>query len=182
MKDIIENGFTLALKWHGGQTRKVDGSPYLPHPVMVAVMLAQNGFSDETIAAGFCHDLLEDTKCSEEEIVNACGKKVLEIVQAVSNQDLKDWKKKKLLYIESVRKGPIEAKAVCCADKIHNMRSMIDAYSHFKPEEFWKKFNAGRGDKEWFEKEVLKMLKKTWNHPMISELEKLTKEAREKLI
>lgn len=176
MKSLVQSAFLLALKWHGSQTRKGDDSPYLAHPVMVALILAINGFSDETIAAGICHDLLEDTVCTESEIENACGKEVLRIVKAVSNDetlsDKKDWEKKKLKYIETVRKGPKEAKAVCAADKIHNMLSTLEAY----PEQglsFWKRFNRGREKKEWYEQEVLKMLKETWNHPLIGEYEKL---------
>lgn len=168
MNNIVQNAAELAWKWHKDMTRKGDGSPYIIHPIMVATILAQNGFSDEIIAAGFCHDLLEDTKCKEEEIKKACGDKVLEIVKAVSNKKIKDWKKKKLEYIKSVRNGPVGAKAVCCADKIHNLQSTLIAYPKFEPVEFWGKFNAGREEKKWFEEAVFKMLKETWDHPLLS--------------
>lgn len=167
MNNIIQNAAELAWKWHKDMIRKGDNSPYIIHPIMVATILAKNGLSDETIAAGYCHDLLEDTKCTEKEIREACGEKVLEIVKAVSNEDLKDWKEKKRRYIESVRNGEAEAKAVCCADKIHNLQSTLIAYPKYTPEVFWAKFNASREDKEWFEEEVLKMLKETWDHPLI---------------
>jgi len=172
----IDNAIGLVLKWHAGQTRKGDGSPYIIHPVAVATILAKNGFSDETVAAGFCHDLLEDTECPEQEIVSACGEKVLEIVKAVTNDgqlsDGKDWEKKKLKYIYSVRNGPEEAKAVCVADKIHNLRSLLTAYKIQGPE-IWDRFNRGRQQKIWFEKLVLKMLESSWEHPLIEEYQKL---------
>ncbi|MBI3379671.1 bifunctional (p)ppGpp synthetase/guanosine-3',5'-bis(diphosphate) 3'-pyrophosphohydrolase [Candidatus Gottesmanbacteria bacterium] len=176
--NIIQKSVELAWKWHKNMTRKGDDSPYIIHPIMVATILAKNGFSEETIAAGYCHDLLEDTKCTEQEIKDVCGEKVLEIVKAVSNEDLKDWKEKKRRYIESVRKGPIEAKAVCCADKIHNLQSTFIAYPKYTPEAFWGKFNASKEGKEWFEEKVLIMLKETWNHPLISEYEKLLLESK----
>lgn len=167
MNNIIQNAVELAYKHHSPNTRKVSHDPEFIHPVMVATILAINGFSNETVAVGYCHDLLEDTKCTENEISEACGEKVLEVVKAVSNKDLKDWKEKKRRYIKSVRNGPIEAKAVCCADKIHNLQSTLSAYPNFTPKEFWGKFNATREDKHRFELEVLKMLKETWNHPLI---------------
>ena len=138
--NIIQRSIELAWKYHKDQIRKGDDSPYIIHPIMVATILAQHGFSDETVAAGFCHDLLEDTKCSEYEISKACGEKVLKIVKAVTNDpelsDIKDWEKKKLKYIETVRKGPVEAKAVCTADKIHNVLSTLE----FKQQEVIKEF------------------------------------------
>lgn len=173
MNNIIQKAVELAYRYHSPNTRKVSHDPEFIHPVMVATILAKNGFCDETIAAGFCHDLLEDTKCTEVEIMNSCGQKVLEIVKVVTNEKLKDWKEKKRRYIESVKKGPIEAKAVCCADKIHNLQSTLSAYPNFTHKEFWGKFNASRENKEWFEDGVLKMLNETWNHPLIREYEKL---------
>lgn len=173
---LIDNAIGLILKWHAGQIRKGDGSPYIIHPVAVATILAKNGFSDETVSAGFCHDLLEDTQCPEKEIVDVCGEKVLEIVKAVTNDgqlsDEKDWEKKKLKYIDSVRNGPEGAKAVCVADKIHNLQSLLTAYKIQGPK-IWSKFNRGKQQKLWFEKLVLKMLKSSWKHPLISEYQKL---------
>ncbi len=172
----IDNAIGLILKWHAGQVRKGDGSPYIIHPVAVGTILAKNNFSDEIISAGFCHDLLEDTECPEQEIVNACGEKVLEIVKAVTNDgklsDEKDWEKKKLKYINSVRIGPVAAKAVCIADKIHNLRSLLAAYKIQGPK-MWGKFNRGKKQKVWFEKLVLKMLQDSWKHPLIDEYQKL---------
>lgn len=178
MNTKIQKAMELTWKWHKDMLRKGDDSPYMIHPIMVATILAKNGFSDDTIAAGFCHDLLEDTDCSEKEIKEACGEKVLKIVKAVSNEEIKNWKKKKQNYIKSVRKGPIEAKAVCCADKIHNFQSSLIAYPKYKPEVFWAKFNASKKNKDWFEEKVLKMLQHTWNHPLINEYNKLLQEVK----
>jgi (p)ppGpp synthase/HD superfamily hydrolase len=178
MKNIIQKSAELAWKWHKNMTRKGDDSPYIIHPIMVATILAKNGFSDEIISAGYCHDLLEDTDCSEQEIKDACGEKVLEIVKALSNEKIKDWKEKKRRYIKSVRNGLIEAKAVSCADKIHNLQSTLISYPKYIPEAFWTKFNASKVDKEWFEEEVLKMLKETWDHPLLDEYAKLVIEVK----
>lgn len=168
----LDKAFVLALEWHKGDKRKVDGTPYILHPVAVARELAKHGFSDEVIAAGYCHDLLEETDCSKEKIAQVCGDKVLEIVEAVTNDDTLEWEEKKLKYIESVRNGPVEAKAVCVCDKIHNLRSLIKSYQRLGPS-LWEKFNRGKDKKLWYEKNVNKMLKETWEHELISVHEEL---------
>jgi len=172
MTNIIEKAARLAVEGHGNQMRKGDDSPYLVHPIMVALKLQKHGFSDVVVAAGLAHDLLEDTDMTEQELKNKLGKEVTEIVKAVSNDDSLSWEDKKKKYIETVRSGPEGTKAVCVADKIHNLECILVAYKSQGPE-LWKRFNRGKDKKVWFETEVLKMLKETWDHPMIAEYEKL---------
>lgn len=70
---VISNARSLAEKYHQGQTRQGDGQPFMMHPVAVAQILEQHGFSDETIVAGYCHDLLEDTDCQDQVQVAPAG-------------------------------------------------------------------------------------------------------------
>lgn len=173
---VIPVALFLALEYHTGQTRKGDDHPYLEHPLEVAHILWKNKFESDVIAAGYCHDLLEDSDCTEEKIEKACGKEVLRIVKAVSNDkalsDKKDWELKKTKYVESVRLGGEKAIAVSVADKISNLRSFFEQYEKEGPS-LWKKFNRGKEKKVWFEKEVIKMVKETWDNPLLSTLESL---------
>jgi len=171
---IIRAAVRLVVRYHHGQKRKGDDSPYLTHPVAVALMLKQHGFSEETIAAGLCHDLLEDTDCPERLIAHHCGQRVLDIVKAVTNDDSLPWREKKEAYITSVRSGSAEAKAVCCADKNHNLRSLLAAYEK-QGEALWSRFNKGKQDKLWFEQAVLEMLRERWDHPLVEEYAGLVK-------
>ncbi len=161
---------------HGGQKRKGDGYPYLEHPLEVGYMLWRQRLPGEVVAAGLCHDLLEDTKCTEAEILDACGDEVLRIVKAVSNDetlsDKKDWEKKKAKYVETVRAGGEKAIAVSIADKIANLHSFLNQYEKEGPA-LWKKFNRGKDKKVWFEKKVLQMARKEWSHSSLDELESL---------
>lgn len=55
----------LALRVHEGQKRKDAPTPYLVHPVRVAILLARHGFPDEVVAAGFVDayaDMVEKLK------------------------------------------------------------------------------------------------------------------------
>lgn len=171
-QDIVARAEFLARKYHASAVRRGDDSPYIKHPEGVAGMLKAEKFSDTVVAAGWCHDLLEDTNCSEQEIVEACGQEVLEIVQAVTNDDSLPWEEKKIKYIASVKAGPEAAKAVCLMDKIYNLRDLLKAYKKQGPA-LWQKFNRGKKDKYWFESSVLQMLIETWDHSKLVDYELL---------
>ncbi len=176
--NIIEKAARMAVIAHKNQKRKADGLPYIIHPFMVALKLAKYNFPDTVIAAALTHDVLEDTEISEDSIKKVLGEEVLNIVKAVTNDDSLPWEEKKKKYIESVRNGPEGAKAVAVADKIHNLSSLLIAHSE-QGSEVWKKFNRGKEKKVWFENEVLKMLKETWQHPLIEEYERLLDQEKE---
>lgn len=171
---LVEKALAIAIEAHKEQRRKGDGSPYIGHPVAVAIKLASTGFPEQVIAAGLAHDVLEDTDYPEEQLVKELGPEVVEIVRAVTKDDNKalSWEDAKLKYIETVRRGLEEAKAVCVADKIHNLESLLDAYEK-QGDAIWVKFNRGKETKLWFEKKVLTMLKETWKHPLVDEYQKL---------
>jgi (p)ppGpp synthase/HD superfamily hydrolase len=175
---VVERAAKIALLAHNGQTRKGDGSPYIIHPLMVAMKLNQYGFDDKIVAAALVHDVLEDTDFSEKDLRLELGDEIVEIVKAVTNDDSLSWEEKKKKYIETVRNGGVEAKAVALADKIHNLESLLAAYEE-QGSKLWEKFNRGKEQKIWFETEVLKMLQETWDHPMIKEYEELIEKEKE---
>ena len=176
--NIIEKAIRISVEAHKNQTRKGDDLPYIVHPVMVALKLVKHNFPDKVIAAALTHDVLEDTDYQEEELRKELGDEVLEIIKAVTNDDSLPWEEKKKKYVESVRNGSEGAKAVAIADKIHNLESLLMAYEE-QGTSIWKRFNRGKEQKIWFENEVLKMLKGTWQHPLIDEYENLLEQEKD---
>lgn len=176
LSQSVLNSIFLMMKHHKEMKRKGDNHPYIEHTLEVGKLLTKHQFSPDIIAAGYGHDLLEDTDCSESEIVEQCGNEVLRIVRAVSNDeslsDKKDWELKKEKYIQSVEAGGTGAIAVSVADKICNLYSFFRQYDA-EGTTLWKKFNRGKDKKVWFEKLVLTTAKKHWNHPLVEELEHL---------
>ncbi|MCD6109143.1 bifunctional (p)ppGpp synthetase/guanosine-3',5'-bis(diphosphate) 3'-pyrophosphohydrolase [bacterium] len=174
----VEIALRMAFRYHSGQIRKGDGTQYIIHILNISRLLyGQGGIEVDPvlIAASLCHDLLEDTDCPESEIEKWCGPEVLSIVKAVSNDDSLEWEDKKSMYIETVKAGGEKAMIVCLADKIVNIEDLIKAYKK-EGEEVWKKFNRGKERKLWFEKAVLKMLKKNLKHSLVGRYEKLINE------
>ncbi len=177
LSSFVDRALRIAIEAHQDQKRKGDGSPYIIHPVAVALKLASAGFSEKVIAAALVHDVLEDTDYPEEKLLERLAREVVDIVKAVTNDGSLSWIEKKEKYIETVRKGPPEAKAVCTADKIHNLESLLVVYEK-EGDAIWVKFNRGKDDQMWFHEAVLQMLKETWSHPMLVEYEALTRKAK----
>jgi (p)ppGpp synthase/HD superfamily hydrolase len=178
MKDLIQKAAGIMVNAHGEQTRKTDGSPYIVHPLMVAFKLKKHGFSEEIIAAGLCHDVLEDTDYPAEKLKKELGQKVYDIVLSLSEDKSLEWEDRKQAYIDSVKNSSEGSKAVSICDKIHNLESILMTYPKMGPA-IWKKFNRGKQKKMWFEAEVLKMLKDHWSHPLVEEYESLIDKVNE---
>lgn len=58
--------------------------PVLLHSFKVAMNLYLNGYSKKIVISSILHDLLEDTDLSYEELTEAYGKEIADIVEAVS--------------------------------------------------------------------------------------------------
>lgn len=174
---LLEKAFRMALQGHASQKRKGEETPYITHPVGVAFILARHRFSEEVIAAGLTHDLVEDTTYTEENLREELGDVVTDIVMSVTNSATLPWREKKEAYIERVREGSEDAKAVSVADKIHNAESLIARHDEIGAR-LWSDFNASREDKLWFEEATLLMLKETWKHPLVDEYEVLVEKMR----
>ena len=173
---IIENAIRLANYWHQGQLRRGGEFDYYTHPVAVASLLARSQFDDIVVSAGLCHDLLLFTKCPEDEIASACGSEVLAIVAALTEDktiDLKlQWKERKQKYIESVRQSSWNCKAVCVAERIHNVQTLLESVQEFGLR-YFENFYVGPEEKLWFEDHVCIMLQDTWEHPLVDEYDYL---------
>ena len=81
----IESGLAVAQRVHAGQSRG-DGSPYVVHPVRVALLVLkyERRCSGELVVACLLHDALEDTDVKEKEIQTQFGPLVAQYVSAVT--------------------------------------------------------------------------------------------------
>ncbi len=169
---LIENAIRLANYWHQDQTCFGEEFEFFIHPTAVATILARAGFSEEVVAAGYCHHLLEYTQCPQDEIYLACGEVVADIVKTVTEDTSlafeRYWEIRKKRYIEAVRIAPFEAKAVCVADRIYCLQTFMVALEEHGMD-YFKHFHRGPDEKLWFEDHVCIMLQDTWKHPLVTE-------------
>jgi len=92
---LIERAANLARESHKGQKR-MSGEDYFKHPERVALELLKDGYDSSLVAAGFLHDVLEDTEVKEETLVAEFGESVYKLVEGVtkvSNIKLKNKSK-----------------------------------------------------------------------------------------
>lgn len=103
--------------------RKVSKEPYWVHPEGVAKIIMEHGGSDIEIKAGMAHDLLEDTGCTYDDLVEKFGENVASIVKEVTNDkaEIEKVGKEKYISEELVRLSP-EALTVKLSDMLYNMK------------------------------------------------------------
>jgi GTP pyrophosphokinase len=133
--DLICRAFNFAYQLHEGQYRK-SGEPYIAHPIAVAGLLRDLGGDSVTIAAGFLHDVVEDTDVTLEEIEERFGTDVRQLVEGVTKLSKFNFSSKTERQAENFRRmflamaKDIRVIVVKLADRLHNMRTL----EHLKPE------------------------------------------------
>ncbi|MBM3779962.1 MAG: bifunctional (p)ppGpp synthetase/guanosine-3',5'-bis(diphosphate) 3'-pyrophosphohydrolase [Acidimicrobiia bacterium] len=119
----------FAAERHRGQTRKnIDAYPYINHPIFVAELLTRvGGVTDvDTLAAALLHDTVEDTPTTPEEIEARFGAVVRGLVEEMTDDKRLPKLARKQRQIEEAAGLSRQAKAIKLADKIANVRDVID--------------------------------------------------------
>jgi GTP pyrophosphokinase len=126
---LIEQAFDLARAAHAEQVRR-SGEPYITHPLGVALILADLGLDDVTIAAALLHDAVEDTSVTLEAIERQLGSEVAAIVDGVTKLDRIQFDSKEEQQAATLRKmlvamaKDIRVLLIKLADRLHNMRTI----------------------------------------------------------
>lgn len=132
---LVEKAYKFAAVCHKNQRRK-SGEPYIIHPIQVAGILAELHMDPETVAAGYLHDIVEDTGATLDDIKELFGPTIAVIVdgdtklgkiQYKSNKEQMAATHRKLLLAMS---KDIRVMIVKLADRLHNMRTL----QHLRPD------------------------------------------------
>jgi (p)ppGpp synthase/HD superfamily hydrolase len=122
---LTRDALAFAASHHEGQTRDLDDRPFVTHPVEVACLLHEAGYSDEVVAAGVLHDVLEDTEVTRGELEERFGPRVAELVVAVSEDpSIEDRADRKAALRAQVAAAGPDAAGVFAADKISKTREL----------------------------------------------------------
>ena len=121
MSEMYLKCLAFAAEKHDGQ-RRATGESYISHPVAVAGILEAKGYeNDNYMAVALLHDVLEDTDCKVQEIIDlTCDTWLAERVVNLTkekNYDMEEYISR--FYFDGI------AKLVKLADRIHNLRTAI---------------------------------------------------------
>ena len=126
---LLASAFDFAYQLHEGQFR-ASGEPYIIHPVAVADLLRDIGASAAVIAAGFLHDVVEDTQVTPEQIELHFGPEVRTLVEGVTKLGGIHFTNQTEAQAENLRRmflamaSDIRVVLVKLADRLHNMRTL----------------------------------------------------------
>jgi (p)ppGpp synthase/HD superfamily hydrolase len=129
---LAREAYEFAREAHEGQERKGDGSPYIRHPAELARLLYAAGHDDqELLAATFLHDVVEDTDTTLEEIEEAFGSGVHDLVEAMTeDKDIEPYERRKEHHRDQVEAGGERAVLIYAADKVANLRDLRTLYAN----------------------------------------------------
>ncbi len=127
--EMVQRGYVVSAKYHKGQVR-MNGEPYLTHPLEVAFILAEMRLGVVPATAGLLHDVLEDTLMSPTELKKQFGEEVYQIVDGVTKISQVQFTSQHEKQAENFRKmllamvSDIRILFVKLADRLHNMRTL----------------------------------------------------------
>ena len=157
--DVKSKAKDFAIKAHSGQVRKSEpDKPMIVHPINVAMLLEEYGYDDNVVAAGYLHDVVEDTRYTIEDIREMFGDDIADLVNSASEPNKKlSWEERKRHTIESVKYLPSRNKALICADKISNLEDIMIRNGKTGVKDY-SDFKRGEEKQKWYYTNVYKSL------------------------
>ena len=173
---LFEKALRTAAIAHKQQTRKGSEIPYIYHPFAVSTLLMRYQYPNDWCIAALLHDTLEDTDIDEAYLEKEFGDRILQLVKSCSepNHDTASWEKRKEHTIQFLRSAPLPVKIISCADKLHNLHSIVYDM-HEIGDQLWARFNRGKSQQQWYHQNIASSLKENVtplsDHPILNEYE-----------
>jgi GTP pyrophosphokinase len=128
-RDRVVQAFVFACEHHADQRRR-SGEEFIVHPVGVAKICAGMRLDTETLCAALLHDTVEDTSASLDEVREAFGDDVANLVDGVTKLTGITFQSRDEAQAENYRKmmvamaTDIRVILIKLADRLHNMRTL----------------------------------------------------------
>ncbi len=148
---VKDDALKFAINAHDGQVRKSEkDKPMIIHPYSVGKILEEYGCDDNVVAAGYLHDVIEDTKYTYDDINKIFGKDIADLVMSASEPDKSlSWEERKQYMIDQTRDLPLRNKYILIADKINNLEDLYLLNEKNGKKDF-SNFNRGEESQKWY--------------------------------
>jgi GTP pyrophosphokinase len=126
---LLRKAYYFSHEAHCSQKR-IEGSPYIGHPLAVASILADMHMDYKAIIAGLLHDTVEDTGTRLDDISSIFGKEVAFLVGSLTKLSKMEFKNHEDVQAENFRKmflamaDDVRVIIVKFADRLHNMSTL----------------------------------------------------------
>lgn len=170
----FSQALAYAVDLHATQVRKGSDVPYAAHLLAMAAIALENGADEDEAIAALLHDAVEDQggAAAREEIRRRFGSRVAEIVDGCTDAEVipkPPWRPRKENYLERLKQAGASVRLVCAADKLHNVRSLLqDCRLH--GESHWQRFSGGRDGTLWYYRQAVDTLVAAGSTPLVDEL------------
>ncbi|MBE0425404.1 MAG: bifunctional (p)ppGpp synthetase/guanosine-3',5'-bis(diphosphate) 3'-pyrophosphohydrolase [Nitrospirae bacterium] len=127
--EVLKRAYQFSSQAHFRQKR-LEGSPYIGHPLAVASILADMKMDVSTIVAGLLHDTIEDTSTTINDIKDSFGEEIAFLVEALTKLSKMQFTTKEDAQAENFRKmllamsEDIRVILIKFADRLHNMKTL----------------------------------------------------------
>jgi len=127
--ELISKAYWFAEDAHYGATR-LTGEAFITHPWNVALIVAELGMDEETIAAALLHDCVEDSGVSIEELRQKFGVSVASLVDGVTKLKHLSFLPPREQQAENMRKmllamaKDVRVVIIKLADRLHNLKTI----------------------------------------------------------
>ncbi len=172
---LVRRAAELAWEKHEGDYRKGSSVPYVSHVWSVAAIVMEQGGSPAQAAAALLHDTAEDAGGEKvlEEIRQACGSEVSELVRALSDSLVEDptqkapWRQRKEDYLAHLAGASEAVGLVSAADKLANARSMARDFAEVGSA-LWERFSTkSAADQFWYYKSLIAIFEEHGTAPAL---------------
>ena len=170
----IEQAIKAASVLHRDQTRRSKALyPYISHLMAVAMLATDYTDQEDIIVAALLHDTIEDTDYTSADLFNDFGQNVHSIVMPLSEIKEVDgvalsWQERKESYLKQLSTAEEGTLIVVAADKIHNMRSVIEDYYH-NTNRFLTDFGGSLGERVTAYQKISNLLNRRLKNDIVHE-------------
>ena len=165
MTKKIDDAMRFAVQAHEGQVRRIVETPYVLHPMEVAVIMSRLGAGEDALCAALLHDTVEDAGVTAPEIEASFGPRVRELVETMTEKKRPElpaeetWLLRKTEALDRLNKSADpDHRKLWLSDKLSNMRALYQNYLRMGDKVFSYFHRTEKAAHAWFYRKSAELL------------------------